>query len=132
MAISASISAPVSTAPANYLVNCQITISNSAAYAVTVKQIRPRIKSTPITYAEDKSSWTAVVPGAGGLQVPAGGSVTQLMQVIFFGANNGGSYDIPDPNSTTYSMTCDIYTADGVITNPTPITITITQNSVEI
>jgi|ERR1700677_2485000 len=132
MAISATISAPLSVLPANYMLNCQLTISNSGANAITIKQIRPQIKSTPITFLEDKSSWQSTIPGAGGLQVPAGGSVNQLMQVIFFGANNQGSYDVPNPNNVTYSLGAIIYAADGSVTSITPITVTVTQNSQEI
>jgi hypothetical protein len=66
------------------------------------------------------------------LQVPAGGSVSQLMQVIFFGANNQGSYDVPNPNNVTYSVGCIIYAADGSVSTVTPATVTVTQNSQEI
>lgn len=132
MALSATLSTPLSTVPAGYQVQCHITISNSGGSAVTIKQIRPSIKSTPISFSEDKSSYAAAFPGAGGLQVPAGGSQQFLMQVVFHGANNVGSYDVPNPRGTTYDMGCIIYAADGSITVPTPIAMTVTQNSQEI
>lgn len=132
MALSATISTPVSVAPAGYLVNCNITISNSGSSAVTIKQIRSRVKSTPISFLEDKSSFTSFVSLPPGAQVPAGGSLQVLMQVIFHGANNGGSYDVQNVNGTTYDLGCNIFAADGSVTVPTPATITITQNSQEI
>lgn len=132
MALSAVLSTPLSTVPAEYQVQCHITVSNSGTNAITVKQIRPAIKSTPISFAEDKSSFTAAFPGASGQQVPAGGSLQFLMQVVFHGANNVGSYDVPNPNGTTYDMGCIIYAADGSVTTPTPLTMTVTQNSQEI
>ena len=59
MALSASLATPLTTVPAEYQVQCHITISNSGSSAVTIKQIRPAIKSTPISFSEDKSSFVA-------------------------------------------------------------------------
>jgi hypothetical protein len=132
MALSAVLSTPLTTVPAEYQVQCYITVSNSAAYPVTVKQIRAAIKSTPISFLEDKSSYVAAFPGSSGQQIPAGGSMQFLMQVIFHGANNGGSYDVPNVNGTTYDMGCRIFGADGSVIVPTPIAMTVTQNSQEI
>lgn len=127
MSLSATLATPLTTVPAEYQVQCHITVSNSGASAVTIKQIRPAIKSTPISFLEDKSSFAAAFPGSAGLQVPAGGSQQFLMQVVFHGSTRGSSYDAP--NYTTYDMGCIIYGADGSITTPTPIAMTVTQNT---
>ena len=132
MALSATLATPLTTVPAEYQVQCHITVSNSAGYPVTVRQIRPQIKSTPISFLEDKSSFTAALPGSSGQVIPAGGSMQFLMQVVFHGANNVGSYDTPNPNSTTYDMGCIVYGADNSVLSVTPIAMTVTQNSQEI
>jgi hypothetical protein len=127
MALSATLSTPLTTVPAEYQVQCHITVSNSGAAAVTVKQIRPQIKSTPITFLEDKSSFAAALPGSSGQIIPAGGSMQFLMQVVFHGSNRGGTYDTP--NSATYDMGCIIYGADNSVTSVTPIAMTVLQNT---
>jgi len=132
MSLSATLATPLTTVPAEYQVQCHITVSNSASYPVTIKQIRPAIKSTPISFLEDKSSYAVSLPGSGSVQIPAGGSHQFLMIVVFHGANNGGSYDVQDVNGTTYDMGCIIYGADGSVIVPTPIAMTVTQNSQEI
>lgn len=59
MALSAVLSTTApSTVPAGYVVNCYITVTNSATNSVTLQDIEPAIKSTPITFLEDKSSWS--------------------------------------------------------------------------
>lgn len=127
MALSATLATPLTTVPAEYQVQCHITVSNSAAYPVTVKQIRPQIKSTPISFLEDKSSYAAALPGSSGQIIPAGGSMQFLMQVVFHGSNRGGTYDTP--NSATYDMGCIIYGADGSVSSVTPIAMTVLQNT---
>ena len=127
MALSASLATPLTTVPAGYQVQCHITVSNSGASAVTIKQIRAAIKSTPISFAEDKSSYVAAFPGSSGQQIPAGGSMQFLMQVVFHGSTRGSSYDTA--NYTTYDMGCIIYGADGSVTVPTPIAMTVQQNT---
>ena|ERR1700677_901932 len=127
MALSATLATPLTTVPAEYQVQCHITVSNSASYPVTVKQIRPQIKSTPISFSEDKSSFTAALPGSSGQVIPASGSMQFLMQVVFHGSTRGSSYD--SPNYTTYDMGCLIYGADGSVLSVTPIAMTVQQNT---
>lgn len=127
MALSATLATPLTTVPAEYQVQCHITISNSGSSAVTIKQIRPAIKSTLISFLEDKSSFAAANLDANGLQIPAGGSAQALMVVVFHGSNRGGTYDTP--NSATYDMGCIIYAADNTVTVPTPIAMTVIQNT---
>lgn len=130
MALSASLSVPLSTVPAGYVVNCHITVSNSATNGVTLQQIIPQIKSTPISFLEDKSSWSASPISLDSPQVPGSGSQSYLMRIVFHGANNGGSYD--NPINTTYDLGCIIYGSDGEVVSVSPIQITVTQNSQEI
>lgn len=132
MALTAVLSTPRSTVPAGYIVNCHIVVSNSGAGPVTISSIEPKIKSTPISFAEDKSSWTFSPVSLQANPVPAGGSQQFPLRVIFHGANNLGSYDVPNPNSTTYDLGCIIYGSDGSVVTPTALTITVTQNSEEI
>ena len=127
MALTATLSTPLTTVPAEYQVQAHITISNSGGAAVTVKQIRPQIKSTPITFAEDKSSFSASVLGASGTVVPAGGSTQVLMQINFHGSNRTNTTNVP--TYTTYDVGCVIYGADGEVVAATPITMTVTQNT---
>lgn len=127
MALTATLATPLTTVPAEYQVQCHITISNSGSSAITIKQIRPAIKSTPISFLEDKSSYAAAFPGSAGLQVPAGGSQMFLMQVVFHGSTRGSSYSTA--NYTTYDMGCIIYAADGSVIAPTPIAMTVMQNT---
>lgn len=130
MAITAVLSTPLSTVPAGYVVNCHVTVSNSALVPVTIKQIVPNIKSTPITFLEDKSSWTASPVSLDVPQVPASGSMQYLLRVVFHGANNGSSND--NPINATSDLGCIITVGDGTVVVPTPLTITVTQNSQEI
>lgn len=127
MALSATLSTPLTTVPAEYQVQCHVTVSNSGSAAVTIKQARPNIKSTPITFAEDRSSFAAAMSGAAGTVVPAGGSTQFLMQVVFHGSTRGSSYDTA--NYTTYDMGVIIFAADGSVTVPTPIAMTVQQNT---
>lgn len=133
MALSAVLSTPLSNVPAGYIVNCHITITNSGSGPVTIKHIAPNIKSTPISFSEDKSSWSASgISLAQSNPVPGSGSQQFLMRVVFHGANNIGSYDVPNPNNATYDLGCVIFASDGSVVVPTPLAITVTQNSQEI
>src|ERR1700679_319420 len=125
MALTATLSTPLSTVPAGYIVNCEITISNTAANSVTIKDIEPAIKSHPITFAEDKSSWAASPVSLVGNPVPAGGSQQFLLRVTFHGSNRLGSYDVSNPNGTFYDLGCVIYSADGEVVVPTPLSVTV-------
>jgi len=127
MSLSATLSTPLSTVPAGYIVNCEITISNSASNSVTITDIKPAIKSTPISFAEDKSSFTFSPVSLVSNPVPANGSQVFLLRVIFHGSNRGGTYDTP--NSSTYDLGCRIFAADGTVTVPTPLTVTVLQNT---
>lgn len=127
MALSATLSTPLSTVPAGYIVNCEITISNSAANSVTITDIEPAIKSTAITFAEDRSSWTFSPVSLVGNPVPANGSQQFLLRVVFHGSNRNGTYDTP--GTATYDLGCRIFAADGSVTVPTPLTVTVTQNT---
>lgn len=127
MALSATLATPLTTVPAEYQVQCHITISNSGASAVTIKQIRPNIKSTPISFLEDKSSFAAAIPGSAGLSIPAGGSTQALMVVNFHGSNRSNTTNVP--TYATYDMGCIIYGADNTVTVPTPIAMTVIQNT---
>jgi len=130
MALTAVLATPLSTVPAGYIVNCHITISNDASGDVTIKSIEPQIKSTPISFLEDKSSWSASPVSLQCNPVPASGSQDFLLRVTFHGANNLGSYDTQSPDSVTYDLSCIIYASDGtVITPDDPLTITVTQNN---
>ena len=133
MSLTAILATSLSTVPAGYIVNCHITISNSASGPVTITSIKPQIKSTPISFLEDKSSWSASpISLSQSNPVPGSGSQQFLLRVVFHGANNLGSYDVPNPNGTTYDLGCIIYASDGSVIVPTPIAMTVTQNSVEI
>jgi len=127
MALSAILTTPLTTVPAEYQVQCHITISNSGSSAVTINQIRPAIKSTPIPFSEDKSSFAAANLGAKDLQIPAGGSAEALMVVVFHGSNRNGTSNVPI--YSTYDMGCRIFAADGSVTVPTPIAMTVLQNT---
>lgn len=128
MALSAVLSTTApSTVPAGYVVNCYVTITNSATNSVTIQDIEPAIKSTPITFLEDKSSWTASPVSLVGNPVPASGSQQFLLRVIFHGSNRSGTYDTP--NSSTYDIGCRIFAADGTVTVPTPLVLTVIQNT---
>ncbi len=130
MALTATLSTPLSTVPAGYVVNCHIRVSNSLSNPVTLKQIVPNIKSTPISFLEDKSTFSASIVSLDVPQVPGSGFMDYLLRVVFHGANNGSSYD--NPINTTYDLGCIIYGSDGSVVVPTPIALTVTQNSQEI
>lgn len=133
MALSAVLSTTApSTVPAGYVVNCYITITNSANNSVTIQQILPAIKSTPISFLEDESSFSVSPVSLVNNPVPGSGYQSFLLRVVFHGANNLGSYDVQSPNGVTYDLGCRIFAADGSVTVPTPLTLTVTQNSQEI
>jgi len=132
MALSAVLSTPLSMVPAGYVVNCEITISNSAANSVTIKDIEPAIKSHVISFAEDRSSWAASPVSLVGNPIPAGGSQQFLLRVVFHGSNRLGSYDVSNPNGNFYDLGCIIYSADGEVVVPTPLAVTVTSNEKEI
>ena len=128
MALSASLSTTApSTVPAGYIVNCYITVSNSATNSVTLQDIEPAIKSTPISFLEDKSSFSVSPVSLVNNPVPGSGSQQYLLRVTFHGSNRGSSYTTPI--YTTYDIGCRIFAADGSVTVPTPITLTVMQNT---
>jgi hypothetical protein len=128
MALSAALTTTApSTVFAGYVINCYVTVSNSATNSVTIKDIEPAIKSTPSSFAKDKSSWTASPVSLVGNPVPGSGSQTFLLRVVFHGSTRGSSYNVP--TYTTYDVGCIVYGADGSVTTPTPLTFTITQNT---
>jgi hypothetical protein len=128
MALSATLSTTApSTVFAGYVVNCYILVSNSATNSVTLQDIEPAIKSTPITFLEDKSSFSVSPVSLVDNPVPASGSQQYLMRITFHGSNRNNSTNVP--LYATYDLGCRIFAADGSVTVPTPITITVQQNT---
>lgn len=128
MALSAVLSTTApSTVPAGYVVNCFITITNSATNSVTIQDIEAAIKSTPISFLEDKSSWSVSPVSLVGNPVPASGSQQFLLRIVFHGSNRNNSTNVPI--YTTYDIGCRIFSADGEVVTPTPITLTVMQNT---
>ena len=127
MSLTASVSIPLSTVPAEYVVNCEILVSNSSSNSITLTDIEPQIKSTPISFLEDKSSWTASPISLQCNPVPANGSQTFLLRVIFHGSNRNNSTNVPI--YSTYDLGCIVYSSDGQVITPTPVTITVLQNT---
>lgn len=127
MALSATLSTTAaSTVPAEYIFNCYITVTNSATNSVTIKEILPAIKSTPITFLEDESSFSVSPVSLVGNPVPGSGSQQFLLRVVFHGSTRNNTTNVPI--YTTYDVGCRIFAADGSVTVPTPLTITVTQN----
>lgn len=130
--LSASLATSNSSVPAGYMVNCHITISNASVTSpITIQQIVPQIKSTPIPFSEDKSSWSFSPVSLEQNPIPASGSREFLLKVVFHGANNYGTYD-SSPNNSSYDVSCIIYGSNGEVISPTPLVITVSQNSQEI
>lgn len=123
MALSATMSLNVSSAPVGQTVRAFITVSNSGAAAVPLAYIIPQIKQTGNTLPLDRSAFGAgPVAQPGNIPVPAGGSEIFTMDVAFYTPSlipNGGI-------QTTYDVGCLISDVNGNLVTPTPATVSIT------
>lgn len=128
MALSAVLSTTApSTVPAGYVVNCYITITNSATNSVTIKDIEPAIKGTPISFLEDESSFSVSPVSLVNNPVPGSGSQQFLLRIVFHGSNRNNTTNVPV--YSTYDIGCRIFGADNSVVVPTPLTLTVIQNT---
>jgi hypothetical protein len=123
MALSATMSLNVSSAPVGQVVTPVITVSNSNASATSILYIIPQIYQTGNTLPLDKSAFGAgPVANPGAVPVPAGGSEAFIMPVAFYTP----SIILDGAIQTTYTIGCLIAGSDGSVFSPTPVTVSIT------
>lgn len=123
MAISATIAlsvagTSVSSVPREQKVRATVTVSNSAATEVILKEIIPSIIHTSQAYADQMVS-----AALGKCQIDANNPVPGLGSAIYV-------FDLSPHAASitgTYSISCLVY-GNGEIVKPTPATLTVTQS----
>lgn len=118
MAITSTLSTPSATVQIGYPVSIFVNVANSGAADIPLLRIVPRVRETGNPFPFDANSKTRVHSSiAQNPTVPAGGSNNYTLKVAFHAPSLAGTYDIG----------CDIYTSDGQLISPTPLTLTVTS-----
>lgn len=130
MALSASIAlsqagSAISTVPRDQKFRATVTVSNSGGSAITLSEIRGRVKNTAELFKDQMAS--AAIGEClidSNNPVPAGGSAIYVFDLAFHAPN---PVDNLTKASNTYNVTCFVY-GNGEIVQPTAATINVTPS----
>lgn len=120
MAMSATITASLSTVLINQPTNLIINIANSGGSAVNVTGIQPTVIPTGATNASAGVGVPAISAGIP-VSVPASGSLNFPFSVVFFAPSTGPI----GAGNGTYSVGAVCESSDGSVFSPTAVTITV-------
>lgn len=114
MALSAAIAiSPSGSIPVGEKIKATITVSNSSGVDITLDQIIPYVKMTPLTAAQDASS-VAIGKVIIDHVVPLMGSAIYILSLSFHANSKGSTYDVG----------CVVY-GNGEAVSPTAATVTV-------